>query len=89
MSEISTSEGLAPGKAPAAPVGTKPSLPHVQAPLSTVSSAKKPFGLLTPSPLTKAAPSCSAKAVSTSSATHWPMSTMASSSSVCVAAGMA
>jgi hypothetical protein len=62
-------------------------LPHSQAALSTVTEARKPFGLLTPSPATKAAPSCSAKALSNSSAIHWSMSTMASSSSVCVAAG--
>jgi hypothetical protein len=67
----------------------KPRLPQVQEPLATVGAVKRPSGLLTPSPLMKAALSCSAKAVSTSSAIHWSMSTTASSRSVCVAAGMA
>jgi hypothetical protein len=44
---------------------------------------------LEPSPLTKAAPSCSAKAVSISAAIHWSRSTTLSSNSDGVAAGMA
>jgi hypothetical protein len=50
---------------------------------------RKPVGLLTPLPETKAAPSCSAKTVSTSPAIQLSRSTAASSMRVWVAAGMA
>jgi hypothetical protein len=46
-----------------------------------------PRGLLTPSPLTKAAPSSSANSIDTSSASHCSTLKTESSSAVCVAAG--
>src|SRR5262245_39581084 len=50
---------------------------------------RKPFGLLVPSPLTNAAPSCAANTCSTSAAIHSSRFTAASSSSVALAAGIA
>src|SRR5262245_11909938 len=64
-------------------------LPQVHELFGTVLYDTKPFGLLLPSPVTKAAPSWAANTRSTSCASHSSMLTALSSSRFVVAAGIA
>src|SRR6185312_9289841 len=89
MRSIKTSDGADEGKPPATPEATYPIFPHAHAELAAVVYERKPFGLLLPSPLTKAAPSCAAKTRSTSWASHSSIRRAVSSRMVAVAAGIA